>query len=109
MPSTVTFSYAGIGEMLRSEWMEADMRERAQRMMDFAVSIAPVYAGKGGDSHRGRYKASFHVTSTRHGGFRHDRAAGVLTNDAPEAVFAEFGTSRQAAHHVLRRSLHAAG
>lgn len=99
------FSYEGIGEMLRSDWMRAHMHERASRMKDYAVAIAPVYKGTGTDKHRGRYKDSFHVESVSHGGFRHDRAAGILTNNAPEAVFVEFGTSHQRAHGTMREAM----
>jgi hypothetical protein len=102
--SRMHFSYEGIGEMLRSPWMEAHMLERADRMKDHAEAIAPVYQGKS-DKHRGRYKASFRTHSIRDGGWRHDRAAGILINDAPEAVFVEFGTSRQRAHGTMREAM----
>jgi hypothetical protein len=103
--STLSFSYAAGGELLRSDFMEAHMRERAGRMKDFAEAIAPVYSGRGGDRHRGRYKAGFEVSSTREGGVRNDRAAGYLTNTSPEAVYVEFGTSRQRGHHTLREAM----
>jgi HK97 gp10 family phage protein len=103
--SSMRFSYEGIGEMLRSPWMEAHMLERANRMKDRAEAIAPVYKGAGTDKHRGRYKASFRTHSVRDGGWRHDRAAGILINDAPEAVFVEFGTSHQRAHGTMREAM----
>ena len=90
--SKVSFSYAALGEqILRSEWMRAQMEARAQRVAAAARARAPVYSGPGGDPHRGRYKESFRVESTTEGGSKHDRAAGIVINDAPEAVLIEYG------------------
>jgi hypothetical protein len=102
--SRVIFSYEGIGELLRSDFAEAHLRERADRMKDFAEVIAPVSTDRK-NPHRGRYLAEFSVSTTRHGGFRRDRAQATLTNTSPEAVFVETGTSRQRGQHVLRRAM----
>src|ERR1700744_2458430 len=89
--SKVSISYQGVGDMLRSDFMAAHMISRAQKVADLARSRAPVYSGSGRDPHRGRYKDSFQVLGTRAGGRNRDRAAGIVTNDAPEAVYVEFG------------------
>lgn len=93
--------------MLRAPFMEKEMRRRAEKVAEEARAKAPVGDPKT-DSHSGRYKASFRVDSTRHGGRKHDRAAGIVYNDSPEAFYVEFGTSRHAARHTLRDALHAA-
>lgn len=89
--SKISFSYTGIGAMLRSAGMVEHMVARAQKIKDRAEADAPVYDGPGRDPHRGRYKDSFGVDGTARGGVRKDRAAGIVTNDAPEAVLVEFG------------------
>lgn len=115
--SKITFSYQGIGDnVLRADFMVAEMGRRAQRVMDRAVETAPVYEGDEEDPHRGRYKESFSVSTTTHGGYRGNRAAGIVTNDAPEAIFVEkglrpsrFHPEGQRAHHTLLNALQAAG
>jgi hypothetical protein len=105
MPSTYTPSYQGLGDnVLRAAFMVAAMRERAERVKALAEAIAPVYAGPD-DRHRGRYKASFSVSTTDHGGSKGMRAAGIVTNSAPEAFVVEFGTSKQRGHNTLRTAL----
>lgn len=91
--SKISFSYDGIGQLLRSDFMAAEMVRRAQKVADLARSRAPVYSGSGRDPHRGRYKDSFQVLGTRTGGgYRKNRAAGIVINNSPEAVFIEYGT-----------------
>jgi hypothetical protein len=96
--------YSGIGRLLTSPGMVAEMRRRAEKMKVYAESIAPVDEH---GPHPGRYKASFHVES---GVQRRktSRAFGRLYNDSPEAFYVEFGTSRTPRHRVLGRSLDAA-
>jgi HK97 gp10 family phage protein len=105
--STISFSYTGIGEMLRSPEMEKEMLRRAEKVKAEAERSAPVGDPRR-DTHSGRYKASFHIDTTRRGGVRSDRAAAYISNDSPEAVFVEFGTSRQVGRHILRNALNAA-
>lgn len=100
-------SYHGVGEMLRSPWMQAEMRRRAEKVKAAAEAIAPV-GDPAYDRHAGRYKASFVVESGSRGGFKRDRAYGKVTNSAPYAIWVEKGNSRTPAHHVLRRALKAA-
>lgn len=93
--------YAGIGELLQSEQMQAEMRSRAERVAAIARATAPVdYTGP----HPGRYRDSIVVSS----GVKHEqtsRAYGRVTATAPEAVFVEFGSQNNAAHHTLLRAL----
>lgn len=97
----VKAKYSGIGRMIRSPWMQAEMRRRAEKVKALAEATAPVETGQ--------YKGSFAVSSGARGGFRKDRAYGRVTNDAPHAFLVEFGSSKVRAHHTLRRSLRAAG
>jgi hypothetical protein len=102
--STFQASYSGIGEMLRSEFMQAAMRARAEKVLVLAIATAPVYEQ---GPHPGRYKAAFHVES----GVQHhktSRAYARVSNDAPEALYVEFGTRNNPAHHTLTKALDAA-
>lgn len=103
----VTFSYEGIGEMLRSPFVRAEMVRRADKIKEAAEARSPVGDPKK-DPHSGRYKRSWHVSSTDRGGFRHDRASATVYNDSEEAVFVEFGTSRMRGRHVLKGAIDAA-
>jgi hypothetical protein len=91
--SKISFSYDGIGAMLRSAGMEQHMIDRAKRIMEAAQASAPVYSGPGPDPTRGSYKAAFRVESTLRGGRKNDRAAAsVVNDDYPVAFFIEYGT-----------------
>ena len=98
----------GVGELLRSPMIQADMLRRADRIKDAAVAISPV-GEAAWDPHPGMYKASWHTTSHRRGGRRRDRAVAVVWNSAPYARWVEYGTERVPAHHVLLRAALAAG
>ncbi|WP_234433686.1 HK97 gp10 family phage protein [Streptomyces rimosus] len=97
----------GVGELLKSPQVEAEMRRRAEVIKSVAVTIAPV--GGPSDPHPGTYKSSFDVTSTRRGGRRRDRATATVRNSAYYARFVEYGTERVHAHHVLLRAAAAGG
>lgn len=94
-------SFSGIGRMIRSPEMQAEMRRRAEKVKRAAEATAPVDSGE--------YKSSFQVTSGARGGVRKDRAYGRVTNSVPHAFYVEYGTSKTPAHHTLRRALSAAG
>lgn len=102
-------SYRGIGQMLCADFMIAEMDRRAHRVLAAAQSFAPVDEDLD-DEHRGRYKASFKVTSGIRpgGGGRKRRAFGRVTNDAPEALDVEYGNRNTPRHRVLGRALMAA-
>lgn len=94
-------SYSGIGEMLRSEFMQGAMLHRAEVIAARAEAIAPIDEAS---PHRGRYAASFRATS----GVKHaktSRAYGRVSNTSPEALAVEFGTRNNPAHHTLIQAL----
>lgn len=99
-------SYRGIGEMLRADFMLADMVRRAEEVKATAESIAPVYEQ---GRHPGRYKAAFRVEADPRGGHRHDRAVGRVVNDSPEAFIVEYGNRNTPRHRTLGKALDAAG
>src|SRR6185503_3068495 len=114
--TTYTGSYSGVGEMLNSDFMLAMVHSHGQAVLDEAEATAPVYEGPSGDPHRGRYKESFRLEVTAHGGRKGDRACAYIWNDSPEAAVVEFGFSPtekrprgQAAHRTLRNALSAGG
>lgn len=107
MAARFKMSHKGVGQLLRSEMVRAEMVRRAELVKSTAESIAPV--GGAGDPHPGHYKASFHVTSTRRGGRRRDRATATVTNSSYYARFVEYGTEKVPAHHVLLRAARAGG
>lgn len=94
-------SFGGIGALIRSPEMRAEMRRRAEKVKTVAEATAPVESGE--------YKSSFRVTSGARGGIRKDRAYGRVTNTAPHAFYVEYGTSKTPAHSTLRNALRAAG
>lgn len=120
MGSSITFSYQGIGDnILRADFMVYEMRRRGQMVLDRCIETAPVYEGTGEDPHRGRYKESFSMYTTNHGGSKSNRAAAVITNTAPEALDVEYGAHHwgkgrtrveiQPGHHTMYNAMGAAG
>ncbi|MER8004763.1 HK97 gp10 family phage protein [Streptomyces sp. NPDC094149] len=97
----------GVGELLRSEMIRADLARRAQEIESAAVTLSPV--GGVGDPHPGDYKASWSTDSTKRGGRRRDRAVAYVRNNAYYARWVEYGTERVPAHHVLLRAAQAGG
>lgn len=94
-------SYGGIGKMIRSPQMQAEMRRRAEKVKAAAEAASPIESGE--------YKGSFRVTSGARGGLKKDRAYGRVTNTSSHAFYVEYGNSKVSAHHTLRRALRAAG
>lgn len=97
----------GVGELLRSEMIQADLVRRAQEIESVAVALSPV--GGPGDPHSGEYKSSWSTASTKRGGRRRDRAVAYVRNGAYYARWVEYGTERVPAHHVLLRAAQAGG
>lgn len=96
-------NHKGIGEMLRSDFILRHLLERGDAIRAYGEMIAPV--GDDEDPHAGRYKASFNMRYSRHGGATRDRAEVVVYNEAPEAVFVEWGlTSGQRPYHTVLRA-----
>lgn len=104
--SKFSASYAGIGEFLRGEEMQQEMRRRAEKVARRAESDAPV-GDPSNDPHSGRYKNSFQVSS---GVQRRktSRAYGEVVNVAPESVYVEYGDSQQEGRRILGHALDAA-
>ncbi|MGV9888389.1 HK97 gp10 family phage protein [Streptomyces sp. NPDC003395] len=98
---------AGVGELLRSDMIQAEMVRRAEVIKDVAVALSPV--GGAGDPHPGHYRESWTVTSQKRGGRRRNRATATVRNAAYYARWVEYGTERVPAHHVLLRAAQAGG
>lgn len=95
-------SYDGIGQMLRSTEMQADMRRRAEKIKNAATVDAPYDPAS--VTH---YRDAFSVESgVREGASR--RAFGRVTNDDAAAFYIEYGAKTIPAHHTLTRALDAA-
>lgn len=99
-------SYRGIGELLRSAEMEAEMVRRAEKVKAAAEAIAPYDPDSTDGTH---YKDAFRVESTRRGGLHQDRAAASVVNDDDAAFFIEFGNRNIPRKRVLGNAMHAAG
>lgn len=107
MPAKFKMSRKGVGQLLRSRMIEADMLYRAEKIEAVAEASSPV--GGPGDPHPGMYKASWKVTSTSRGGARRNRATATVSNTAPHAAWVEYGTERYAGRHVLLLAAQAGG
>jgi hypothetical protein len=97
-------SYSGIGEMIRSDYMLAEMLRRGANVMAVAIATAPV-GDPPTDDHSGRYKASFELHGENFGGFRHNRAEALVVNYAPEALYVEYGNRGKEPYHTMLNAL----
>lgn len=99
-------------EVLNSDFMLAEMTARGERVKAAGEASAPVDTH---GAHPGRYRDSFHLEVGKDGGVHDDRAYAIVSNDAQTddgqslAVFVEYGTENNPAHHTLLRALDAAG
>ncbi|WP_037576802.1 HK97 gp10 family phage protein [Phaeacidiphilus oryzae] len=107
MANKFTLDKGGVGELLRSEGMRAEMLRRAELIKAAAEETAP--EGGPRDPHRGLYRSSFVVVSSTRGGFKDDRAAAAVGNTAPYAADVEYGNGHVEAHHTLARAAQAGG
>lgn len=107
MPVKFKMSNKGVGQLLQSPMIEAEMVRRAEVIRSTAVAISPV--GGAADPHPGHYKTSFEVTSTTRGGRRKNRATATVRNTAYYARWVEYGTEKVPAHRVLLRAAQAGG
>lgn len=94
---------AGLGRLLRSPGMQAEMRRRAELVAARARALAPVETGE--------YRASIRVESGIRpaDGPRAARAVGRVIAGVPHALLVEFGTEKRPGSRVLGRALDAAG
>jgi hypothetical protein len=89
--------------VLKADWMAAEMYERALRVLARAEATAPFDAD---DPDLVHYRDHFSATA----GLRTDRAYGRVSNDdMPTALFVEFGTKNNPRHRTLGNALDAAG
>jgi hypothetical protein len=102
--SSFDASYAGIGKMIRSDYMLAEMMRRGRKVMEEAIATAPVGKTKN-DKHSGRYKASFELRGTHHGGWSRNRAMATVANTAPEAIYVEYGNPGSEPYHTMLNAL----
>lgn len=107
MAARFKMSRQGVGELLRSPMMRAEMVRRAEVIKSTAVAISPT--GGPGDQHPGHYRESWTVKSTARGGRRRDRATAIVRNTAYYARWVEYGTEKVPAHHVLLRAAQVGG
>ncbi|MHC3427176.1 HK97 gp10 family phage protein [Streptomyces sp. DT18] len=106
-PARFKMRRRGIGQLLRSPMIRAEMERRAALIEAAAVALSPV--GGAGDPTPGHYKGSWSTSSTSRGGRRRDRATATVRNSAYYARWVEYGTERVPAHHVLLRAARAGG
>jgi hypothetical protein len=99
----------GVGELLKSPMIQAEILRRAQIIKGVAESISPV--GGPGDPHPGEYKASWYVRIENKpvGRSQRRRPVAVVGNSSYYARWVEYGTERVHAHHVLLRAAQAGG
>lgn len=102
MKATFKPDHRGVGEMLRSDFMQKVMLLHAYQIKMRAIALAPV--AKEGSPHPGRYKESFHTKVHSRGGATKDRAEAIVYNDAPEAIFVEKGHRGREPYHILTRA-----
>ncbi len=92
MPSRFVYSYAGVGEYMRTDRDLSDaLRERADLAVAFAKSIAPVGTPPG-DEHPGRYRDSLDVRGPV---MFTDRAGWEIGSSEP------YATAVEAHHHTM--------
>jgi len=96
--------YGGIGDMLCSPEMQADMRARAERVAARAQATAPYDADSKDGTH---YRDAFSVESGVTAG-KSRRAYGSVTNDDGAAFQIEHGTKKTPKHRTLGKALDAA-
>src|ERR1700748_3876272 len=98
----VDISFTAVRQLMQSPEMEAEMVRRGEKVMELGIARAPV-AKEG--PHQGRYKESFHLESGTEGMpgaiKLDDRAWCEVSNDAPEALYVEYGDKGAEPYHVL--------
>lgn len=107
MTASYNPSHFGVGEMLRADFMQDAMRVVADEIKARAIALAPV-GEEAHDDHAGRYKSSFHTRShisyTAPGRYGGGRAEAVVYNNAPEALYVEYGHFGREPYRVLGRA-----
>lgn len=110
MGSKFTGDFYGIGKMLTADFMVAEMKRRAERVMALAIATAPTdVRDKDGEYYRDHFKVESGVRRRVT-----NRAYGRVVNDHSAALSIEFGTGdpkghRTPRHRTLGNALSAAG
>lgn len=109
MAARFKMSNRGVGQMLNSPMIAAEMLRRAEVIKSVGESISPV--GGPGDPHPGQYKRSWYAKVERKaiGRSRKKRPVGVVGNSSYYARWVEWGTEKVHAHHVLLRAAQIGG
>ncbi|MCX5407512.1 HK97 gp10 family phage protein [Streptomyces sp. NBC_00335] len=109
MAARFKMSNRGVGQLLNSPEIAAEMLRRAELIKSVAEGTSPV--GGPGDPHPGQYKRSWYAKVERKaiGRSRKKRPVGVVGNSVYWARWVEWGTERVHAHHVLLRAAQAGG
>jgi Bacteriophage protein of unknown function (DUF646). len=103
MGARFKMSRKGVGQLLRSPMVQAEMLRRAEVIKGIAVATSPVDIG---GPHPGLYAGSWEADSTSRGGRNRDRAVGYVRNGTYYARWVEYGNGPGGgpAHHVLLRA-----
>lgn len=109
MAARFKMSTRGVGQLLNSPEIAAEMLRRAQVIKGVAEAISPI--GGPGDLHPGQYKLAWYAKVERKavGRSRKKRPVGVVGNSSYYARWVEYGTERVHSHHVLLRAAQAGG
>jgi hypothetical protein len=102
--SSYTPDHTAIGLWLNSGDMLALVEEVGLDIMARAVAKSPVGTEAEGDDHPGLYISSWKIRTQTYGGATHDRAEAIVYNDAPDALYVEFGDYGREPYHVLLRA-----
>lgn len=95
--------HVGMGLLLESDMLMRVVERVAEGIMTHAIASAPV-GDPAEDEHAGRYKASFNIRTSYHGGATGDRVEAVVYNDSPEAASVEYGHRGAEPYHTLLRA-----
>jgi hypothetical protein len=103
-------SSRGVGQLLRSPMLEAEMMRRGELIKSVAESISPV-GDAARDPHPGLYRDSWYVVASNKqvGRTRKRRATATVGNSAPYARWVEYGNEHYSGRHVLLRAAMAGG
>src|SRR3569832_1213522 len=103
MAARFKMSSRGVGQLLNSPMVTAELLRRAEAVKGVAEALSPV--GGPGDIHPGQYKRSWYVKLERKavGRSGKKRPVDVVGNSVYYARWVEYGTEKVRAHHVLLR------
>jgi hypothetical protein len=97
-------NHKGMAEFLNSNMLLDLTRRVGDVIMGKAIALAPVGTIAEGDEHPGMYISSFKIRTHRFGGIHRDRAETIVYNDAPDALWVEYGHYGREPYHVMARA-----